>query len=268
MPTPEPWLGLVHDAEGRWHFELAGPLTRFDGKLYGGTGLAVVTALAEIETGREALWATVQFVASADVGERIDCQVEVLAQGHRTTQLRMTATVGDRTVLAALASAGLPRADGLDLQIGQMPAVVAPEDSPEWSPRVPFTIPDGQRGWLDSIDLREARLLATDGSADPIAAGLTLWARMRSATTSRASLGFVADLVPSAVVRAAGRTGGGRSLDNTMRFGPTPTTEWVLVELDPHFASAGYVHGAARLWGQDGTLLGVASQTAVGIHFD
>ena len=264
MPTTADWLGLSRVAPDRWSFELTPDLLRFDGMLYGGTGLAVVTALAEAHTGRDALWSTVQFVSSAAVGERLDIQVDVLAQGKRTTQLRFSATAGDRLVLAALAATGEPRSNGLELQIGEIPVVSPPDDSPEWTPRVPFIIPEDDRGWLGSVDLRGAR--PAPGSS--VGAGLTLWARMRSTSTSRASLGFVADMVPSAVVRAAGRTGGGSSLDNTIRFGPAPTTEWVLIELDPQIASSGYVHGVARLWGADGTLLAVASQTAVAIHFD
>ncbi len=67
------WLGLERERPGRWTFELTPPLSRFDGKFYGGTGIAVTTALLEAETERPALWATVQFAGSADVGERLDC---------------------------------------------------------------------------------------------------------------------------------------------------------------------------------------------------
>jgi acyl-CoA thioesterase len=264
MPSIDTWLGLEQAAPGRWSFELKPNLSRFDGALYGGTGLAVVTALAETETGQDALWATVQFVDSTPVGDRLDCRVEVLAQGRRTSQLRITASVGDRLVLNAMAATGTARAGGFELQIGHMPEVRPPEESPEWTPRVPFALSEGKRGWLDSVELRDPDG-QEGGSGMP---GRKLWARMRAATTSRATLGFVADLVPSSVVRAAGRAGGGRSLDNTLRFGPTPETEWVLVDLDPHFAYAGYVHGAARLWSEDTTLLGVASQTAVALLFD
>jgi acyl-CoA thioesterase len=69
-------------------------------------------------------------------------------------------------------------------------------------------------------------------------------------------------------MRAAGRAGGGTSLDNTMRFGADPEGDWVLIDMDPHLASGGYVSGAARLWSTSGTLLGVASQTATGVLMD
>jgi acyl-CoA thioesterase len=77
-------------------------------------------------------------------------------------------------------------------------------------------------------------------------------------------------MVPSAVVRAAGRAGAGTSLDNSMRFGPAPATdcEWVLIDFDPYFAHGGYAHGGARVWSSDGTLLAVASQTATLLLLD
>ena len=95
-----------------------------------------------------------------------------------------------------------------------------------------------------------------------------MWARMRDMPQTRATLGFLADMVPSRVVSAAGRTGAGTSLDNAMRYGPQPDTEWILVDFDPYLASGGYAHGGARLWSEDGTLVGIASQTATLLLFD
>lgn len=259
MREPDDWLGLEQSGPARWSFELTRPLTRFDGKLYGGTGLAAVTNAVEAETGRQTLWATVQFVDSAEVGERIDLTVEVLAEGRRTSQVRVTATADERLVLLGLGATGLPRSGGLDHQVGTMPLVTPPEDAPRWAPKLPFTIEEGNQGWLDLVDIREVPDAGT---------GMELWTRLRDRRMTRAGLGFVADMVPSAVVRAAGHAGGGTSLDNAIRFGPTPDTDWVLVDLDPHFASGGYVHGAARLWAPDGTHLAVASQTAVAMLFD
>src|SRR3954454_14468010 len=123
MTEPNDWLGLSQTGDDQWSFELTNPLSRFDAKLYGGTGLAAATAAIEAATERDALWVTVQFVASADLGERIDCKVEILANGRRTSQVRITATSGDRIVLAGLGSTGLPRAGGMEIQIGAMPDV-------------------------------------------------------------------------------------------------------------------------------------------------
>jgi acyl-CoA thioesterase len=253
------WLGLERHDEGHWSFELTPPLSRFDGKFYGGTGIAVATAMMEAETGRAALWATVQFVGTADIGERFDCRVEVLAAGRKTSQLRMTGMVGDRLVLAAIGATGDARPGPLNVQFGTIPDVPAPGETPEWSPNATIPVPADVESWLSLVELR--------GIAAP-GIDLAMWARMRDMPQTRAALGFLADMVPSRVVSAAGRVGAGTSLDNAMRYGPRPDADWILVEFDPYFAAGGYAHGGARLWAQDGTLLGVASQTATLLLFD
>ena len=211
----------------------------------------------EAESGRGAVYAAVQFAGSADLGDRIECHVEVLAKGRRTSQLRMTATVEGRIVLAAVGATGDARSTPADAQFGSMPDVPLPHEAGDWSPRVPFPIPRDVPSWLSACELRQVD--------EPRHA---LWARMRDMRQTRATLGFLADMVPAAVVRAAGRQGAGTSLDNAMRFGPLPDTDWILVDFDPYLANGGYVHGGARLWADDGTLLGVASQTASMLLFD
>ena len=213
----------------------------------------------EAETGRDALWATVQFVGSADVGERLDCTLEVLASGRRTSQLRMTATVGERIVLAAVGATGDARRGPLTVQFGSMPDVPSPDDTPEWHPNMSIPIPRQVESWLSITELRGVAMPGQDRA---------MWARMRDLPQTRATLGFLADMVPSRVVSAAGRTGAGTSLDNAMRYGPRPETEWILVDFDPYLASGGYAHGGARLWSEDGTLVGIASQTATLLLFD
>jgi acyl-CoA thioesterase len=250
------WLGLERRGEGQWSFELTPPLTRFDGKLYGGTGIAVAVAGMEAESGRGATYATVQFAGSADLGDRIDCHVEVLAEGRRTSQVRMTATVDGRIVLAAIGATGEARPGPINAQFPTMPDVPGPQDAGPWMPERHIAIPQGVTSWISIADLRE-----TPGRS-------AMWARMRDMAQTRATLGFLADMVPSAVVRAANRMGAGTSLDNAMRFGPVPDTEWILVDFDPHLISGGYTHGAARLWSEDGVLLGIASQTATLMLFD
>jgi hypothetical protein len=115
--------------------------------------------------------------------------------------------------------------------------------------------PDNPTGWFQIAEMRHV-VPGPDGF------GGGIWARMRSEGITRATAAFLADMVPSSVVRAAGRMGGGTSLDNSMRFGPMVETEWILLDMDPWLGSGGYLHGAARVWSEDGTLLGVASQSA------
>jgi acyl-CoA thioesterase len=52
-----------------------------------------------------------------------------------------------------------------------------------------------------------------------------------------------------------------------MRFGRFSDTEWVLLDFDPWFAHGGYLHGGARVWAEDGTLLAYANQTAQAMVF-
>ena len=252
------WLGLERHGEGRWSFEVTPPLGRMDGKLYGGTGMAVMVAAMEAETARDAVWATVQFAGSADAGERVDCHVEVLAAGRRTSQVRMTATAGDRVVLAAVGAAGAHRQSQVEAQMGTMPDVPGPDGAEPWGHRWRGHEPP-QMGWLLITEMREVDL-----GDDRFA----VWARMREVPQTRATLAFIADLVPSSVARAAGHMGGGTSLDNAMRFGRFADTEWVLLDFEPWFAAGGYLHGGARVWAEDGTLLAYASQTASAITWE
>ena len=248
------WLGLERHGDGRWSFDLTTWLTRFDGKLYGGTGIAATVAAMEAETARDAVWATVQFAASADLGDTVELHVEELARGRNTSQVRITATVGERIVLAAIGSTGVPRTGAIEVQVGEMPDAGVPGSGEEWGPRsAAFLEVAKTSSWLSIADMRQVEL--ADGR-------LATWARLTSRPMTRAAIGFLADMVPASVARAAGQMGGGTSLDNAVRFGPPPDTEWILLEFDPHFATSGYLHGAARVWSPDGTLLAVASQSA------
>jgi acyl-CoA thioesterase len=250
------WLGLRREGPGHWSFVAAPGLCRFDGKFYGGTGIAVATAVMEAETGRRAVWGTVQFAASADRHDRFDCQVEVLAEGRRTSQLRVTGSANGRLVFSAMGATGESKQGPLSVQFGERPSVPDPDSCSAWRPSVVAQLPEERPGWLAMCDIR-----ATE---DPG----RMWMRMLGGPLSRAAVAFLADVVPSSVVRAAGRNGAGTSLDNSIRFGRDPDGDWVLIDVDPYLISDGYVHGAARLWSEEGTLLGVASQTASIILFD
>ena len=253
---PDEWLGLDPMEDGCTGFVLTPRLARFDGKLFGGTGLAVVVAALEAVTERRALWTTVQFVGSADEGDRIDLAVEVLAAGHNVTQARVTATSGGRVVLSALGSTARVRDDGFGYRFGVMPDVSSPDDSPPFTLGFPTPPPEMRRSGPFSVaDFRLAK--GADESQ-------SVWVRLRDDALTHASVAYLADFVPNAVLRAAGKLGGGTSLDNSIRFGPAiaDDADWLLIDSDPYFADNGFVHGAARLWTADGTLIGVASQSA------
>ena len=250
-------LSLAPIDDGRTSLVLTPPLVRFDGQLFGGTGLAAVVESMERVAGRDALWATVQFVGSAAEGERIDLTVEVVAAGGTTTQARITGTVDGRLVIAGLGAAARRREDGFEASFGTIPEVVAPEECPP----LRFGSFDLVPGMSDRGPFAIGEYRAAPGEHG----AQYVWIRLDGVHFTRSLIAYVADMVPSAVLRAAGRFGGGTSLDNTMRFGPPVPAgcEWILLDTDPYLAHNGFVHGAARVWADDGTLLAVATQSAI-----
>ncbi|MBV9410440.1 MAG: hypothetical protein JO148_02490, partial [Acidimicrobiia bacterium] len=94
--------GYPHDADltlipcevgpngDRGSFELLPELCRFDGALYGGTGIAATVIAMEAATQRDAVWVVTQFVASTQAGARIEWETQTLAAGHRVSQLSVT----------------------------------------------------------------------------------------------------------------------------------------------------------------------------------
>jgi len=261
-------LGLVHEGPGRASFELTAPLGRFDGRLFGGTAIAVAVALAEVETARPALWTAVQFIAAESaVGDRFDCTTEVLAEGRSAAQVRVTARIDGREIFCALGATALRRPGRIEAAFERFPLVPEPEDAPPFQ----LPLPSALRAFasaskaLRNIEMRTAPPLA--GTPAP-REHLTIWARVPGRPATPAVMAYLADMVPLSIARAADRAGGGSSIDNTMRFAGSTGTEWVLLELDPHLASGGYGHGGVHVWSPDGQLLATGGQTASLLLFD
>lgn len=265
-------LGLEVGDDGRWAFEVVPRLCRTDGRFYGGAAVAAALTAAELATGRPSLWSTTQLVAAADLGERIDVAVEVVASGRSIDQVQVRGTAGDRLVFAASGSTATPRAEGMSGRGRAMPAVPAPGECTTWlgpgdlkAGVVEDTLPVGHHLVTES---RAAPLL----DEDPTRPGrFALWSRLRwdvlgvdpPPAMTAATLAFLADLVPVAIARACGVVGAGTSLDNSLRVGePSDGVEWVLVEVDAHVAVGGYGHGEVDLWSEDGRLLATGTQSA------
>lgn len=249
------FLGLEVTGDGTAALQLTSGLARMDGKLFGGTAMAAAVTMAEHVTARPALWATVQFVAgTCSVGDRLELAAEVRAHGLRTSQVRITATVDGALIFDALGASALAKEGAVTAGFGEMPRMQPPETGPRWRP--PMLAEDVPLGFLERAEIRVGR------AEDPAEERYRLWARVPGRPVTAALLGYLSDWVPSSIVQALGGHGGGISLDNTLRIGTIVATEWVLVDFDPHLARGGYGHGAARLWSEDGTLLGVASQTS------
>lgn len=259
-------LGLVHDGPGAASFELTRPLARFDGKLFGGTAIAVAVALAEVETARPALWTTVQFIAGdTALGDRFRCTTEVLAEGRSAAQVRVTARVDGREVFCALGATAHRKSGRIEGAFEPFPSVPPPEEASPFLLPIPESMRAEAAKSLRNIEMRSAPPLP--GSVAP-RAHLTLWARVPGRPATPAVIAYLADMVPLSIARAAERAGGGTSIDNTMRFSGAVADEWVLLELDPHLASGGYGHGSVLVWSPDGALVATGGQTASLLLFD
>jgi acyl-CoA thioesterase len=242
-------------------FMLTPDLARHDGALYGGTGAAVAVMAMEAATQRDALWVATQFVAQARVGEYIDVEARTLAAGKRIAQLQVVAYVDDRLIFTALGATAHPRPNGLTGQYEEMPRVAPPDDSGPLQGGPPAS--EGlELGFTRNLEFREAIL------SEPGTRAMALWARLTPPRReiTRAGVAYVADMIPGAVARAAGKVGGGFSLDNALRFAEMHPTEWVLLHLRGDAATHGYGHGSFTAWSSDGALLATGSQTASMAH--
>jgi len=248
-------FGLETTGDGTAAFTLRPELTRLDGRMYGGTAMAVAIAVAEQVTDRPALWCTVQFVSpESSAGDRIDLEVDVRAHGRRASQFRVSGRRGDDLLFEAVGACALPKEGAPEGAFPTMPAVLPPEECP--GADFPVSSPDGPPGFVRQLEIR--RTLEAAGRPGPH----RMWVRLPGRAATATVLGFVSDWVPSAVVQALGGRGGGTSLDNTLRLAFPTDEEWVLIDFDPHAARGGYGHGAAHLWSRSGTYLGTASQTS------
>lgn len=247
------------ERDGHVRFSLVPHLCRPDGALYGGTALAAACAAMEVVTGRPTLWASVQLVSSAQRDDEVDVHVEVVAGGRRIDQVRVSATVDGRLLFAAVGSTATAKAGGITGTGPRMPRVAPPD--PDGGPLF------GRQRWDHDGETGHHRVAqyveATALDPGDVPGHVLMWARLHDeSTTTAAKLGFLADMVPVAICRAAGVMGAGTSLDNSLRVGHLVDSEWVLLELQGHVAADGYGYGDARCWSPDGVLLGSGSQTA------
>jgi len=242
-------------------FVLTPDLARHDGALYGGTGAAASVMAMEAATQRDALWVATQFVAQARLGDQIDVEAQTLASGKRIAQLQVVARIDERVIFTALGATALPRPNGLTGQYHEMPHVAPPDDSPplQHGPRGREV---RELGFTRNLEFREAIVNEPDTRA------MALWARLTPPRPeiTPGGIAYLADMVPGAIARAAGKVGGGFSLDNALRFAEMQPTEWVLLHLRGDVATHGYGHGSFTAWSSDGALLATGSQTASMAH--
>lgn len=262
MTDARTFLGMEPvDGVLSWRLKVVPELTTPGNFLFGGCGLGAALVALEEATGRPTVWATAQYLAFAATDSVLDLTVTVAAEGHRTTQGRAVARVGDREILTVNAALGLP--GGMDAEgVWDSPPVVPPpEDCP---PRRLMDL--ANPSIFDQIETRQAKgrtfqqIMESDGvPGEPTSA---LWARVPGhLEPSAATLAILGDYVTGGMAQPLGRRVFSRSLDNTLRVVRIEPTEWVLCDIRIQALADGYGQGTAYLWSQSGTLLATASQS-------
>ncbi len=229
--------------------------------LYGGSGIAASVEASERATGRPLQWITTQYVGSPVPGDVVEFEVNIAAAGRATTQTQVTGSVDGRVVLASVCAHNV-RPAGDENAFATMPDVPRPEDSRPFDEIFRTGV---STSFFDSFERRIATgKFAHEAVGEPQTDGLSMWVRMFDhGIGSPATQGFVADLGPLVVCASLGVPPGGTSLDNTIRVVDPAPADWVLIDLEADGFHRSVGHSTARLWSEDGRLLGVAQQSAI-----
>jgi acyl-CoA thioesterase II len=227
--------------------------------LFGGCGLAAGVAAMEEASGRPAIWASAQYLSYAPTGSVVEFAVNLAVTGHQTTQARAIGRVDGKEIVAVNAALGRRPLDVAGMWVKR-------PDVPNHEESVQRKIPPEFAGTvLERVEIRLAmgrQFEELDGT--PGDGRCAFWARLAGQLEpSSAWLSVLGDYVPSGVAQALGRPSIGNSLDNTIRVVQLVPSEWILCDIHIQAIANGFGHGHANLWAEDGTLLGVASQSVI-----
>ena len=237
------------------------------GSIAGGALLGVATNVLKTMTGRAPLWCTAQFVSLPAWSETVNIYADVLARGRSVSQARCTLIVDDQLVALVLGAAA-------NLSAPSGAAVVRPPRVPaaEHCVVCPFLdlVGDGATKDMSSVvELRLARgsgTVRTGRTSRPGRGRVALWVRVGQAGSRRfdsATLAFVGDLALIVLSDALGTLAGGASLDNSVRFGPLSSGEWLLLDAKLIQFAEGVGHIRGDIWSDDGALLASVTQSCI-----
>ena len=252
------YVGLAStNSRLRWELRIEPKHCSGLGTLFGGVGLGAAAIAAAEVAERPLVWATGQFVAQAVPDELLSMDVQVLAEGRKSTQIRVRCHVEDREILGVYASLGQRDVEETH-QFVQMPEVPSPLDCPERN-RL-----SGSRSALADVEQRLAIGVDEHDPDNPVPDGRSaLWFKTPPGLEVDAGfLSIVGDFVPWGTRQAMRTFVSSSSLDNTIRVARPVPTDWVLADTRIASVHNGYAHGDVHLWAQDGTLMATASQTA------
>jgi acyl-CoA thioesterase II len=255
------YLGLHPTGDPtRWEVELTPHVLTPMGAMHGGAALATVVEALEGTTGRPLIWATAHYLSHAGPTGTLDVDVTIEVDGQRTTQARAVLRLGDTEVLTTAASLGARDFPHEGRWI-EPPDVPGPDD-----PRCRPLAPPPTESVVHHYEVRFADGRTTaelDGTPGP--GRSAVWCRLPGGPrpVDAGDVALAGDLVILGLPDAIGIPCTANSLDNTIRMVGLAASEWVLVDIRVDAVARGYAHAGAALWSEDGTLLGLATQTLV-----
>ncbi len=255
------WLGLepTHNPM-RWYLPVTPKVSVRSAFLFGGAGLGAATGALEGTTGRPVVWATAQYLSYAKVGSVMDLDVTISVSGRRTTQARVIGHVGENEIITVLAALGHRDLD-LSEEWPEMPVAKPPDQC-----RVREHHYDAE-SLGQYLDQRWATAPDSRHQGGPTGHGrgrVCVWARAPEGVGPSAStLAILGDWVPMGISTVTNQPISSNSLDNTLRILNVLPTDWYLLEIESAGINNGFGHGQLRIWGDDGTLHAIASQSVL-----
>lgn len=214
----------------------------------GGVALAAAVDALELASEQPLLFAAIQFLAPTTHAEELSISCEQYGGGQAVGQWFAEIRSGGRLVQRVNAALGA-REPSEQTLFATMPDVPGPEecevlDRQAW----------GAPGTLS--DQFELRVAARDTDRGTQA----MWSRSRAGfAVDSGWLAIVSDFFLGAHPAARG----GSSLDDTFRFVQGAEPGWVLTVTEFASFDRGVVHGSARHFAEDGSLLAISSQSGV-----
>lgn len=216
--------------------------------LMGGVSMATHIDALQRFFDKPLLWATIQFLNPALLGDDMVLEIETVGGGRNVVQAMVTMRRANVVLHRTLAALG-QRGDEADRAFVTVPKVARPNDCPEKAPDLYAT----KENLIGQFERKTAFEDATAGIEH-------MWIRADFAPPIDAAyLSLVSDFF----LGAHERTRRGTSLDNTFRLINTRPTEWVLAVTHMSSFTRGAAQGNMHLFAEDGTLLAASSQTGL-----
>jgi acyl-CoA thioesterase len=255
------YLGLQPTADPlRWTLELNDRITTPQHFMNGGSGFAACMSAFEIVTGRPVVWASCHFESFVYAPAVLEIDLALHREGGTTSHGRAVLRNGDDTILSVDTALGR-RADGFEGTWLTRPQAPDPRDCTRIDLKAAGP---AERSIADHTDMRRAIGRSVDQfDGTPSDGHSALWIHMdtMSGPVTAGELAIVADFVPFDIGQPLGQNLTGSSIDNTLRMCELRHTDWVLLDIHMQAMHRNVMHATAGLWAEDGTLLGLASQT-------